>query len=86
MPLHRKKQIQDEICNVEELTEDVRKHAYAIITGCVKHHQRIIELSKRVEKEFNVLMLLQVLSGVAMTCFQLFQLSMVSLKIESSAL
>lgn len=63
--------------NVEIFTEDFHKRIYEIITNCIKHHQRIIELSMTVEEEFNFLILLQVLSGVAMTCFQLFQLSVV---------
>lgn len=77
-PSGNERRIHSEMFDLKKISDSVQRHVSSVITECVRHHQKIFEVSEKVEKEFNVLMLLQVLSSVAMTCFQLFQLSMVS--------
>lgn len=63
----------------EMLPLAMRKYARKIVNECAKHYLEIINLCMNLEEEISSLMLVQMIASVVMLCFNLFQLSLVSM-------
>lgn len=69
---------------IDLLNEDVQEKVEEIVHHCAKHHVQILEFCEEVEIEFSYLMLSQFLFSLYTLCFQLYQLSLVSIRHWSS--
>lgn len=64
---------------IPKLPKAVQLKTKEVVKNCIHHHQQIIDISDKIEEEFNLLMLAQFLGSVIMFCVVLFQLSLVNL-------
>lgn len=70
---------------IEMEPEHLRPQILENVNNCIRHHHEIMKFAQVVESEFSLLMLMQFLCSLSMVCFQLFQLSVVSKLVISSA-
>lgn len=65
---------------IDLLADPVQEKVKEIVHNCAKHHVHILEFCDKLEKEFSYLMLSQFLFSLYTLCFQLYQLSLVSIR------